>query len=500
MKIILQQRNETIFNMRESIEPLRFAAGKRNTRRFLVTLILVGLHSMVSAQPPSPRIAIDVSQRYQTIDGFGVNFNATYFRPAQKPMIDMLVKDLGATIFRLDPYGLINWEAANDNDDPEQMNWLYYNDRYSIPEFEAAWAAGRYLNTLGIRPYLTLSGVPPKWMLDDDRKTSQSDDTENSHKENTHTHLNHAMYGEFAETVVSLAMYARNTAHVDYEYFGPVNETDCYPNEGPGIDTEEMPAVLAAVATRLKKEGLGDVKLVVAEQCNMAHNYIGPMLKEPALMPSVGAFSLHLYDDKSDASPHVKAVQASAYPNIPVWLTEYGDLKDLDQSPDNEWKGFSVASTRRVLRTLNAGVTAALFWDAFDNYHEHYPRFTYYGLFANHNNEYAPKKRYYAARQLYHFVHPGAQRIKVEGPAGVTMAGFVNGDDGSVVIVGVQEGGAQTLNVSLPGYDGEWQVFQTTPQLNCQRTGTELTSKGEARVHLEKDSIFTLVLPRRTAQ
>ncbi len=492
----MQQRNETIF----SIEEFRAARDSKDKTRLgcrwclywlLVIFLGAGFQPFSLAQAVSPRIAIDPGQRYQTIDGFGVNFNATYFRPSQKPMIDMLVKDLGATIFRLDPYGLINWEAANDNDDPEKMNWLYYNDRYSIPEFEAAWAAGRYLNSLGIRPYLTLSGVPPKWMLDDDPKTPL-----NGHSENTRTHLNHAMYGEFAETVVSLAMYARNTAHVDYQYFGPVNETDCYPDEGPRIDPEEMPTVLATVATRLKKEGLGDVKLVVAEQCSMGHNYIGPMLKEPALMSSVGAFSLHLYDDKSDASPHVKAVQQSAYPNVPVWLTEYGELKDLDQSPDNEWKGFSVASTRRVLRTLNAGVTAALFWDAFDNYHEHYPRFTYYGLFANHNNEYAPKKRYYAARQLYHFVHPGAQRIKVEGPAGMTMAGFVNGDDGSVVIVGVQEGGAETLNVALPGYEGEWQVFQTTPRLNCERTGTERTSKGEAKVHLYKDSIFTLVLPR----
>ena len=32
-------------------------------------------------------------------------------------MVDMLIDDLGATIFRLDPYGTINWEAKNDNED-----------------------------------------------------------------------------------------------------------------------------------------------------------------------------------------------------------------------------------------------------------------------------------------------------------------------------------------------------------------------------------------------
>jgi hypothetical protein len=117
------------------------------------------------AQAPA-HITVDSSQRYQYIDGFGVNFSGTYFRESQKPMIDMLIDDLGATIFRLDPYGLINWEAANDNDDPNVMNWEYYNDRYSMPAFEASWAAARYLNSRGIRPYLTLSGLPPEWMLD----------------------------------------------------------------------------------------------------------------------------------------------------------------------------------------------------------------------------------------------------------------------------------------------------------------------------------------------
>jgi hypothetical protein len=89
-----------------------------------------------------------------------------HLRDAQKPMIDMLIDDLGATIFRLDPYGLTNWEAVNDNDDPNTMNWEYYNDRYSAPPSEPSWAAARYLNARGIRPYLTLSGVPPEWMMD----------------------------------------------------------------------------------------------------------------------------------------------------------------------------------------------------------------------------------------------------------------------------------------------------------------------------------------------
>ena len=374
---------------------------------------------------------------------------------------------------------------------PARMLWIgsITTTRYSIPEFEAAWAAGRYLNSLGIRPYLTLSGIPPAWMLNENVNQPQ----EETCTKDTRSHLDPQMYGEFAETVVSLAMYARNKAHVDFEYFGPVNETDCYPAEGPRIDPEEMPKLLATVASRLQKEGLGDVKLVVAEQAHMSNGYIEQILKHPELMPQIGAFSLHSYSDTADARPHVEAVRQSPYPDVPVWLTEYGDLNDLDRSAENEWKGFSVRATRRALRALNQGVTAALYWDAFDNYHEHYPRMTYYGLIRNSDHVYTPKKRYYAAKQLYHFVHPGAQRIGIQGPQGELLSGFTNGDDGSVVVVGVQEGGPERVGIVLPAFNGTVQVYQTTRRMDCAKTATVPVGNGKAEIRLEKDSIFTLV-------
>ena len=40
------------------------------------------------------RVTVDPSERHQVIAGFGVNFDGSYFRDAQKPMIDMLIDDL----------------------------------------------------------------------------------------------------------------------------------------------------------------------------------------------------------------------------------------------------------------------------------------------------------------------------------------------------------------------------------------------------------------------
>jgi hypothetical protein len=412
-------------------------------------------------------------------------------------MIDMLINDLGATIFRLDPYGLSNWEAANDDNDPKHMNWEYYNDRYSIPEFEASWAAARYLNSRGIRPFLALSGIAPEWMLDKNAPPPK-------HKMGAHVrdlskpyHLNPAMYDEFAEEVVSLALYARTKAHIDFEYFGPINETDCYPAEGPRIDPDEAPRALKAISDRLRQEGLGDVRLVVAEQCDLKNNYIGPILESKELMSQVGAFGFHSYGD-DPLTPQVERLNHSKYAqSVRVWLTEYGDLNDLDRSAINDWAGFSLAATIRALRAINQGASAALFWDAYDNYHEHYPRLTYYGLMQNADHVYSPKKRYYAAKQLYHFVRPGARRVASSvGSSNMLVSAFYDGARGEVILVGVKQGGPDRVQIQVTGSDrlpAHWNLYQTTRQLNCVKTG-EITRKDAALVFdLPDESIFTLV-------
>ena len=446
-------------------------------------------------------IAVNPAESFQTIDGFGVNFNGTYFRDAQAPMIDMLIDDLGATIFRLDPYGLLSWEAVNDNDDSNVMNWEYYNDRYSIPTFAASWAAARYLNSRGLRPLLALSGIAPDWMLDSNAPPPQHKVCGGSSgmghagpmKPN---HLNPDMYDEFAEEVVSLAVYARTRARIDFQYFGPINETDCYPAEGPRVDPDEMPKLLSAVARRMKKEGLGDVKLVVAEQAIVTTDYIDPIIQEPDLMKQVGVFAFHTYGSDS-VGLQVERVRASKYPDTPVWLTEYGDLKDMDKSAENEWAGFSVAATQRALRALNQGARAALYWDAYDNYHEHYPRLTFYGLIQNVDHVYSPKKRYYAAKQLYRFVRPGSQRISaaVDSP-GLTVSAFRNDRADEFVIVAVKKAGIDHIQVVLSTaapLPAQWELYQTTRKLDCAKTNTVPIRNGVADVDLPDEAIFTLV-------
>jgi O-glycosyl hydrolase len=443
------------------------------------------------------RISINPSQEYQQIQGFGVNYTGPYFRNDQKAMFDKLIDDLGATMFRVVPYLVYsNWEETNDNDDPNVMNWEYYNDRYSTPIFEATWNGLRYLNSRGIRPMVALMGPVPGWMTDDKAPPPQHKVCQENVPAGRQGHLSPAMYDEFAEEVVSMVEYARIQAHIDFELFSPFNETDCYPPEGPRIDPDEAPKVLEAVARRLKKEGLGDIRLAVADNAVITNDYTDPILKDDELMKQVGVFSFHTYGESS-VGPQVERVKASKYPLVPVWLTEYGDLNDQDKTFENQWKQFCLAANRRALTALNQGACALFYFDAFDDYEECAKRLCYYGLFRSASHVYSPKKSYFATRQLYHFVRPGWRRIGVTTDAtGLTMSAFRGPSADFMVIVGVKEGGPNHFRIELPqtaSGPASWELFETTRELDCQKVKTVPVREGLAEIDLPGEAVFTLV-------
>lgn len=117
-------------------------------------------------------VVVDLDKGYQTIDGFGVNINARYWIGDKlKPAVDLLIHDLGASLFRVDIWGKSDWI------DPEGSLGLQALDPGRLAEiyqgeiFQRGWAMLRYLNQQGIDPYLTTSGDVPRWMLAQDGRT-----------------------------------------------------------------------------------------------------------------------------------------------------------------------------------------------------------------------------------------------------------------------------------------------------------------------------------------
>src|SRR5680860_1897969 len=80
---------------------------KYRLQLLLSCTISCGMSYVLTAQAPQDSVQIDGAEKYQTIDGFGVNINTAWWYDGAyrntdvvKPAIDMLVDSLDATIFR----------------------------------------------------------------------------------------------------------------------------------------------------------------------------------------------------------------------------------------------------------------------------------------------------------------------------------------------------------------------------------------------------------------
>jgi hypothetical protein len=385
-------------------------------KKHYIILSLIGLVSCQdipqtnddNRSPLKKEIILKADSQFQTIDGFGVNITPAQWRNGNlKPVIDMLIDDLGCTLIRFDCFGKADWlNPARQNPD-KTFSEEYLAEVYTSKVFTDAWEAFRYFNAKGLEPILNISGkIPPEWAGEDAERLVD--------------------FESYAEMALSLLKWARFNENLKFSLFMPFNETNLGFPEGPFMKAEDCVPATIEIWERMKKNGLDDVKLVVMGDSHVVPENIEAFINERTLKEVIYSFSAHTYgngfdDDARDRwpwgdSPFKQAVDMisnSQYRGKPLWITEYGDL---DQTREIEFE-FAWRSTRRLVRFLNDGCSAAQAWDAFDNFHVHDSEWAIYGLLRTDtlNWSYAPKKRYYAAKQIYKYVLPGFVRIKWEG-------------------------------------------------------------------------------------
>jgi hypothetical protein len=122
---------------------------------------------------------------------------------------------------------------------------------------------------------------------------------------------------------------------------------------------------------------------------------------------------------------------------------------------------------------------------------------TFYGLMQNVDHIYSPKKRYYGAKQLYHFVRPGSQRIAAESNSpNLLVLAFRSGVTNELIVVGVKTGGPHSVRVELPDakpFPAVWELYETTRQIDCLKVDAIPVAGGAAEFDLPDEAIFTLV-------
>lgn len=427
---------------------------------------------------------VNGNQTFQTIDGFGVNINSKYWKKGQLiPAMDLLLDDLGATIYRIDIYGKSNWidpdgSVGSSSLNPENLARLYQGEI-----FQDGWGMMRYLNSKNIEPYLTASGDVPKWMLGPDRKSL----------------IDHEA---FCEMLASMVEWAKTKENLKFRYFGPLNETDIGSPEGPSVTPTEFVKVCEVLDAKLTQKGLEDIQLVVAEQADFNTYYLRELLSSRKLAHRIGVFSMH---DYADYPPEVYTnvtdlIRDSHYADRRLWMGEFGDL---DQTGDMEWYVAWVIASR-LLDQLSAGFNASLVWDAFDNYHDHNEAWTIYGLLRTGLKVHTPKKRYYACKQVFRFVPSGFTRLGVDVKSpDIRLLAFANPDRTQITLVGMNLSTSNYyLDIQLDGFPeelmkGKVSYFRTSEVENCYMIGKiPVTNMNYPftgiAAHIPSDCIFTL--------
>jgi len=448
-------------------------------------------------------VVLNADVKYQKMDGFGVNITPAQWRDGNlKPVLDMLVDDLGCTLFRFDCYGTADWLDPNKRDKDGQYPQEYLKEVYTGKVFKDSWATFRYLNSKGIQPYFNVSGKIPRALAGTDGQTLKD-------------------FDGYAEMVVSMLKWAREEENLKFSLFAPFNETDLGFPEGPRLQPDIVVPATKAILKKLDETGLGDIKLIVLCDAYPKREKIAPLCKDASMVGRIACFSTHTYGDGGDQEPwrwfleetdfakFAKMVRQSPYKDCPVWLTEFGDL---DQTGEVEF-GVAWRCVRRLLKAIDDGFSSGQVWDAFDNFHEHDRAWAMYGVLKTDRNNwtYTPKRRYYALKQIFRFVKPGFVRVSIE-PQGVNandvykmwraplkhlpLYAFVSPDANDFTIIGMSTVESDVkLNIKLKGIEAGGKsvtYYRTSRYEDCVKIADLPIENGALSATIKENSIFTL--------
>ena len=429
-------------------------------------------------------VNIDGAVRFQKIDGFGVNINSSWWYDGEyrstdvvKPAIDILVDDLGATIFRV-VIEEMDWEAVNDDDDPDNFDWTYFNSVFSNARFQGVWNTLRYLNQKGITNGLIISfmGAPPAWM--------GSNYTVDSDRE-----------AEFVESIAALLWFARNTAGIKFTLVSPMNETELDGREGPNMkDPKQFVRVLKNLAVKLDAIGMSDIRFIAPDAAgdSLFSQCFDEMIMDSCLMGKLACWGVHQYGN--DAANYRNIVNRPANQNRSFWVTE-------------------TAGIGNMLGQLDDNARAYIFWDGFDCVYQHAIRNGYGSkppndwVFWIHeegrpliaynaaDHSWTPRKQYYEFAQIFQFVKPGAIRIAATNEKNnLAVFAFQNPDNQLVIVGRNNSNDAVTLNGTMNNLtqQNSLKMFFTDSLQNLCRTDDIPVVDNSFSATIPAKSVFTL--------
>ena len=396
---------------------------------------------------------------HQTIDALGAALNSGW-QPKDyrsSAFMNQVVGDLGISAVRsaLDP----GWELANDNADPNSINWTKFDDSAigtTMEFFKQAKARG-------VNTFLLTVWTPSGWM-----KTNKA-----------------AAYGgqlrpdqreEYAEYIAAALIRAKTKWGVDITQVSIMNEpwfTEPYPSDV--WTPNQWKETIKVVAARFQKEGL-TAQIVGPEDVSSLYRtqkYVSAVAADPvanAEMPIIGSHYLN------DQDMQTLAASAVGW-NKKIWYTEVGSgapdaagavalARGIDSAftrgQANAWINWQLSNTNATESLMTNGV---------------------------------PNAKYYALKHFAHFIRPGAQRIDVAYTGDtVRVSAFKHPTSGALTIeLSNNRTTPVDVNLSLAGLSipASFQQYRTSANENCVQLAN-VAGAANMVVTLPAGSIVTL--------
>jgi Big-like domain-containing protein len=447
----------------------------------VTTLLLSSVAAPVTPAHAATTVTVNATQRYQVVQGLGVNINVHSWNNGElKPILDQLTDELGATAFRV-VIDNADWESTNDDTDPNHFNWDYYRAIYESTKFTDLWNTIAYLNSKHVTVSVSVMGPLAQWMGGSSLATSQEP--------------------EWVEMMASLVYYGRVNKGLSFTLFEPFNEPDWNGIEGTQATAAQVVRVMHSLAVRLESLGLGDVKFILPDTADLGAGlgtYFSAMQGDSYLMGKVAALGLHNYGGSTGGA--VGIIAGSTYPSLPFWMTEFSAwCSGCDTGAPNpsDWS-FASTTARYMMNNLGENAAGAEVWEGYDSYYEHHSSWSYWGLLAydTARGSYSPRKSFYAMTQFMRFIPPGSVRIAASsGNSSLPLLAFHDQSSGRVTLVGFNTSSAtETVSGTLMGIDGltAMAYYRTNATANMESVGDVPVTAGQFSITVPGDTLFTL--------
>lgn len=427
-------------------------------------LLMAGLMTTLSfAAMGQTAVTLDLYKTYQTITGFGGH--------DPRDQANLVNNDLGATVERiwLDPAFKSSSSAS-------------YN-------FDAACSPSRSVilqeKANGVTVFIATPWSPPGWM-----KVSGSI---NGGDPSTNV-LRSDMYNTYADYLVEFAKQFKSQIGIDLYAISMQNEPrfdEPYPS---CIYTPaQMRDLIKLVGPKLKTAGLKTTILCAEDMGSYAINtpWIQTILGDTVARKYVGVWAVHGYIDGVSAdggsAPGWSSLASYvAQYNLPLWMTETSGYY-------NNWTD-AMKLGQAIHLALRYGKISAWFW--------------WRTVIATSEASYwedealvigsTPNKTYYASKNYYKYIRPGAKQIESScTDADILPTAFIHGSDKRLTVVLINKS-SSSKNLKITG-----DKLPSTFSLYTSSSADNFASKGTMNTNsftLSPNSINTLVFTSTNKQ